>query len=64
MISSPVLLLIAAGIKFYDKGPVFYTQERLTRDGEIFRIIKFRSMYTDSEKGGAQLARKDDYVSI
>ncbi|MCI8299150.1 MAG: sugar transferase [Lachnospiraceae bacterium] len=60
VISSPVLLLIAAGIKFYDKGPVFYTQERLTRDGEIFRIIKFRSMYTDSEKGGAQLARKDD----
>ncbi|MEY8390575.1 sugar transferase [Lachnospiraceae bacterium] len=60
VISSPVLLLIAAGIKLYDKGPVFYTQERLTRDGEIFKIIKFRSMRTDSEKGGAQLARKDD----
>lgn len=60
IISSPILLLIAASIKLYDKGPVFYTQERLTRDGDIFRIIKFRSMCMDSEKDGAQLARKDD----
>ena len=60
VISSPVLLLIAACIKLYDKGPVFYTQERLTRDGEIFKIIKFRSMRIDSEKDGAQLAKKND----
>ena len=60
MISSPILILIAASIKICDRGPVFYTQERLTRDGEIFRIIKFRSMYMDSERGGAQLAKKGD----
>lgn len=60
VISSPILLLIGVSIKLYDKGPVFYTQERLTRDGEIFRIIKFRSMRMDSERDGAQLARKDD----
>ena len=47
-------------IKLYDKGPVFYTQERLTRGGEVFQIIKFRSMRIDSEQDGAQLARKDD----
>ena len=39
---------------------MFYTQERLTRDGEIFQIIKFRSMRMDSEKDGAQLAKKGD----
>ena len=60
VVSSPLLLLIAAGIKLYDRGPVFYTQERLTRDGEIFQIIKFRSMRMDSEKDGAQLAKKGD----
>ncbi len=60
VLASPVLLVIAAGIKFYDRGPVFYTQERLTRDGEIFKIIKFRSMRMDSEENGAQLAKKDD----
>lgn len=60
VLASPVLLVIAACIKGYDRGPVFYTQERLTRDGASFKIIKFRSMRTDSEKGGAQLAQKDD----
>lgn len=60
VVSSPLLILIGASIKLYDRGPVFYTQERLTRDGEIFQIIKFRSMRIDSERDGAQLARKDD----
>ncbi len=60
LISSPVMLLIAAAIKAYDKGPVFYTQERLTRDGKPFQIIKFRSMRINSEQDGAQLAKKGD----
>ena len=60
VISSPFMLLIAAAIKAYDKGPVFYMQERLTRDGEKFQIIKFRSMRMDSEQDGAQLAKKND----
>lgn len=60
VISSPVMLIIAIAIKAYDKGPVFYTQERLTRDRESFQIIKFRSMKMDSENTGAQLAKKDD----
>lgn len=60
VITSPILLLIAIAIKCYDRGPVFYTQERLTRDREPFQIIKFRSMKVDSEASGAQLAKKDD----
>ena len=38
VISSPVLLFIGLCIKLYDKGPVFYTQERLTRGGEVFQM--------------------------
>lgn len=60
LISSPVLIVIALAIKLYDRGPVFYTQERLTRDREPFQIIKFRSMKVDSEEQGAQLAKKGD----
>lgn len=60
VLTSPILLLIAIAIKCYDRGPVFYTQERLTRDREPFQIIKFRSMKVDSEASGAQLAKKDD----
>jgi exopolysaccharide biosynthesis polyprenyl glycosylphosphotransferase len=43
------LALISLLIKLHDGGPVFYTQERLTRGGKVFQIIKFRSMRVDSE---------------
>ena len=56
----PLFLIIAILIKAYDGGPVLYSQERLTEDGRIFRIYKFRSMSIDSEKNGIQLAQKGD----
>lgn len=52
LILSPVFLVTAILIKADDGGPVFYTQERLTKDGRIFRIHKFRSMCVDAEKDG------------
>ncbi len=60
VVLSPVLLVIAILVKCYDGGPVFYRQQRLTRNGKVFRIIKFRSMRVDSEKNGARLAAKGD----
>ncbi len=60
VLSSPIMLIIAAAIKLYDHGPVFYRQERLTKGGEGFQILKFRSMVVDSEKHGARLAAKHD----
>ncbi len=60
IILSPVFLIIAILIKSYDGGPVFYRQERLTKDGKVFMIYKFRSMRVDSEKHGARLASKRD----
>lgn len=60
VIFSPFMLLSALLIKCYDGGPIFYTQNRLTINGKVFRIIKFRSMCVDSEKHGARLARKND----
>ncbi len=60
IILSPFMLLTALCIKLYDGGPVFYRQDRLTRDGKEFQMIKFRSMRMDSEESGARLAMKDD----
>ena len=60
VIASPFMLVIAILIKTYDGGPVLYKQERLTQDGRIFKILKFRSMKVQSEKKGARLAMKDD----
>ncbi|MDO4552453.1 MAG: exopolysaccharide biosynthesis polyprenyl glycosylphosphotransferase [Bacillota bacterium] len=60
VITSPLLLLAALAIKAGDGGPVFFRQERLTRDGKVFRIYKFRSMVTDAEREGQRLAAEND----
>ncbi len=60
IISSPIMILCALAVKMYDRGPVFYRQERLTQNGKSFRIFKFRSMLVDSEANGARLASKHD----
>ena len=60
IITSPIMLIIAIMVKVYDRGPVFYFQDRLTIGGKPFKICKFRSMCVDSEKNGARLASKHD----
>ena len=52
IILSPVFLITAIAIKATDKGPVFYKQQRLTKNGKKFMIHKFRSMRVDAEKDG------------
>lgn len=49
---SPLLLLVALWVKLDSPGPVFYRQVRVGRNNQDFRIYKFRSMYTDSDKRG------------
>ena len=66
VILSPVFAVTAIAIKRYDGGPVFYKQKRLTKDGEIFEVLKFRSMRVDAEKDGvARLSTgdKDDRIT-
>lgn len=60
IILSPMLLIVAACIKLYDGGPVFYKQIRLTKGHKEFEIYKFRSMIVDAEKNGARLAAQND----
>ena len=60
VIALPFMLVIAALIKLYDRGPILYKQERLTENGRNFYVLKFRSMRVDSEKAGARLATKGD----
>ena len=53
-------LLIGAAIKIESPGPALYTQERVGKDGERFKIVKFRSMVADAERAGPQWAHKRD----
>lgn len=60
VLTSPVMLAVAIAIKAHDGGPVFYRQARLTKDGRVFEILKFRSMRIDAEKDGiARLSSGD-----
>lgn len=49
---SPVMLCVAIAIKRTDGGAIFYRQARLTKDGKVFDVLKFRSMRMDAEKDG------------
>ena len=49
VIFSPLFLLVAVLIKIDSKGPVFFRQERVGKDGKVFRIFKFRSMVFDND---------------
>ena len=61
IIASPIMFVTAIIIKAYDKGPIFYKQRRLTKDGVAFNVLKFRSMRVDAEKDGvARLSTGDN----
>lgn len=48
-IASPVMLLAAFGVWVTDRGPVFFKQTRVGKDGRLFKVYKFRSMVVDAE---------------
>ena len=53
---SPIFLLLTLITRLSSSGPAFYLQDRVGRDGKVFKIYKFRSMYTDAEKTGPVLS--------
>jgi exopolysaccharide biosynthesis polyprenyl glycosylphosphotransferase len=60
LVVAPVLALIALLIKTDSRGPVFFRQERIGRDGEPFRIFKFRTMVADAEARKAELMAQNE----
>lgn len=57
---TPVWIIVAIAIKLDSKGPVFFKQGRRTKDGRVFRMLKFRSMVVDAEKQGTGLFSYDN----
>lgn len=43
-----LFIFIAPAIYFSDKGPIFYNAERIGKNGKLFKMYKFRSMYVNS----------------
>jgi Undecaprenyl-phosphate glucose phosphotransferase len=60
LLTAPLLLLCALAIRFTSRGSVLYRQERMGMDGQLFEILKFRTMSTDAEDSGARMAEPGD----
>lgn len=58
--SLPIMLIAAIIIKLESYGPIIYSQERIGENNKPFKIYKFRSMRTDSEKDGPKWASEND----
>ncbi|AQL31349.1 hypothetical protein BSR22_00680 [Prochlorococcus sp. RSP50] len=61
ILSLPFVLLALILIKLEDNGPLFYQQERVGKDGKIFKITKLRTMKPNSESNGAEWSKKGDH---
>lgn len=55
-----ILPLIFLGNLIANRGPLFYTQERIGKNGNLFSIIKYRTMVKNAETNGAVWAKKND----
>ena len=60
LLSLPIVIVTAILIKLDSRGPVFYKQERVGKNGRPFTLIKFRSMRVDAEAAGPVWAAKGD----
>ena len=60
VVLSPIILITTIAIKLDDGGDVFYRQERLTKNGASFLIIKFRSMKMNAESDGVAVLSTGD----
>jgi len=62
MVTSPLLPLIALGIKLSSRGPVLYVQKRVGLNGQIFRLFKFRTMTVGADAEGPWTMENDPRV--
>lgn len=55
LLLTPLWIIISIAIKCYSKGPIFFKQERRTKNGKVFKMLKFRSMVVNAESMGTGL---------
>ncbi|MCU9816225.1 sugar transferase [Paraclostridium sp. AKS73] len=64
LLISPILIIIAILIKIKLGSPIFFTQDRVGKDGKVFKIVKFRTMLEAYDKFGEPLSDKERVTSF
>ena len=59
IISSPIMLICAIGVKLSSKGPVLFKQDRVGKNKKLFKMLKFRSMVVNNEQDTAWSGKTD-----
>lgn len=60
LLLSPLFIIISILVKCTSKGPIFFKQNRVTKDGKVFKMLKFRSMRIDMPEGDPHLTEEND----
>ena len=63
VVTSPLWVIIAIGIKLSSKGPVFYRAERAGKNGKVFTLYKFRSMHVYHPEEGSDKKTEGGYIA-
>lgn len=64
LLISPILIIIAILIRVKLGSPIFFTQDRVGKDGKVFKIVKFRTMLEAYDKFGEPLSDKERVTSF
>lgn len=64
LLLSPILVIVAILVKIKLGSPIFFTQNRVGKDGRIFKMIKFRTMLNATDKWGEPLPDEERLTSF
>lgn len=60
LLLSPIIAIVACAVKFTSKGPIFFSQKRVGKNGKVFKMYKFRSMVVNAEELKEKLSHKNE----
>ena len=63
IVLSPILIIVSIVVKTSSRGPLFFIQERVGKDGVLFNIIKFRTMFVDQDHNSSISIEGDNRIT-